>query len=102
MLHHSIRSFLPEIQQLLRNHKVKNAFVFGSAVSEKFNDKSDLDIIVNLEDGLDPIEAGENLWSLTFQLEDLTHRKVDLLTERSLKNPIFIAEVNSTKHQIYG
>ncbi len=82
--------------------KVKNAYFFGSVVSDSFSEESDLDLIVNLQDDIDPVEAGEVLWNLIFELEDLTKRKVDLLTERSLRNPYFIEEVNQTKFPIYG
>lgn len=94
--------YLPQIREILKAHKVKSAYFFGSVLRDTFNEESDLDLIVNLQDGLDPVEAGENLWNLTYELEELVHRRVDLHTERSLKNPFFIAEVNETKFPIYG
>ena len=102
MIHSSILPFLPKIKRLLKMSKVKNAYFFGSVVSDSFSEESDLDLIVNLQDDIDPVEAGEVLWNLIFELEDLTKRKVDLLTERSLRNPYFIEEVNRTKFPIYG
>jgi predicted nucleotidyltransferase len=51
---------------------------------------------------LEPIEAGGHLWDLTFELEDLLHRKVDLVSERSIKNPYFLKEIGATKYFIYG
>jgi hypothetical protein len=102
MIHPSIQAILPQITQLLRFYKIESAALFGSVLSDSFNDGSDIDLIVNLQKGQDPLEAGENLWNLTFELEDLTNRKVDILTERSLRNPIFIAEIHKTKYPIYG
>lgn len=102
MIHKSIIPYLPRILKLFEVYKIKKAYLFGSVLRENFSKESDLDLIVNIQDGLDPVEAGENLWNLTFELEDLIQRKVDLHTERSLKNPFFIEEVNQTKYQIYG
>jgi len=102
MIHPSIQTFLPQIKNILKANRVKNAFLFGSAVNESFDENSDIDMIVNLQEGIDPVEAGEYLWNLLFEIEDLTKRKVDILTERSLKNPYFIKEVNQTKVPIYG
>jgi len=75
MLHPSFQQQLPIVINLLKQHKIKNAYVFGSAATDKFNDKSDVDLIVNFQEGLDPLERGELLWSLQFALEDNLHRE---------------------------
>jgi uncharacterized protein len=36
------------------------------------------------------------------ELRDLFNREIDLVTERSLKNPYFINELNETRFLIYG
>lgn len=102
MIHQSIQPYLPQVIELLKTHKITSAYVFGSVLTEKFNDKSDVDFLVNIQKDIDPVDAGGHLWDLTFELEDLLKRKVDLLTERSLKNPYFIKELNETKFSIYG
>ena len=102
MIHPTIQPYLPVVIELLKKHKIKSAYVFGSVLSEKFNDKSDVDFLVNIQEGLDPVEAGGHLWDLQYELSDLLHREIDLLTERSLKNPYFIKELNETKFHIYG
>ena len=72
---------------LCRNHKVKYLYAFGSATNAKFDsEKSDIDLLVEIDDP-DPIERGEKLLSLWEAFEDLFHRRVDLLTESSIKNP---------------
>ena len=95
--------FLNLVIEILKKHRVKDAYLFGSVLTDRFNDQSDIDLLVNYEDFTnDPIEKGENSWNLQFALEDSLHRDVDLLTESSLKNPYFIKEVNETKYKIYG
>jgi len=98
-----INSYLPMIISLFEKHKIKEAYLFGSVVTDKFDEKeSDLDFLVNFIEGIDPLEKGELLWNLRFSLEDNLKRPIDLITETSLKNPYFIEEVNETKMKIYG
>jgi len=98
-----ISVYLPLIISLFEKHKIKEAYLFGSVITDKFDEnKSDVDFLVNFLDGIDPLEKGELLWSLRFSLEDNLKRPVDLITETSLKNPYFIEEVNETKMKIYG
>ncbi len=102
MINSTIQAYLPKVIELFKKHNIKNAYIFGSAVTSRFNHDSDVDFLVNLQDGLNPVDAGEHLWELEYELKDLLHRDVDLLTERSLKNPYFISEINATKVAIYG
>ncbi len=102
MIHQSIQPYLPQIIELLIKHKIIKAYVFGSVLTDKFNSKSDVDFLVTIQNNLEPLETGEHLWNLTYELEELLKRNVDLLTERSLKNPYFIQRVNETKFSIYG
>lgn len=102
MIHQSIQPLLPDIITLFKRHKITSAYLFGSVLTDSFNDQSDVDFLVNIQEDLDPAEIGGHLWDLTYELEDLLKRPIDLLTERSLKNPYFVKEVNDTKFPIYG
>lgn len=102
MLHPTFKEHLPKVIDLLKLHKIKNACVFGSVLTSEFDKESDVDFIVNLEDGIEPVEAGTHLWDLYDGLRALLGREVDILTERSLKNPYFIKEINTNKLPIYG
>lgn len=97
-----IKKNLPALINLLKLNGVKSAWLFGSAASANLDHESDIDILVNLKDGLDPAQAGENLWKLQENMVELFNRNVDLLTERSIKNPFFKEEINKTRIKIYG
>ena len=101
MIHQSIQPYLPKVFELFKKHKIKNAFLFGSVLSEKFNENSDIDFLINFIDYSDPLIVGQSIWDLEDELETIINRKIDLLTERSLKNPYFIQELNNTKQLIY-
>jgi predicted nucleotidyltransferase len=97
MIHPSIVPLLPKVVSLLVKHKVKDAYLFGSVLTNKFDLDSDVDFLINFEEGLNPILKGDLWWSLHDSL-----REVDLIPEKSLKNPYFIKDINRTKNKIYG
>ena len=86
---------------LCKNHNVKYLYAFGSSVSERFDvNKSDIDLLVEI-DSEDPIDRGEKLLSLWDLFEVFFMRKVDLLTDSSIRNPYLRKSIDSTKVLIY-
>ena len=97
----TIQLKLAEFLTLCKNHKVKNIYAFGSAVTENFNDESsDIDLLIEIESE-DPVERGENLMNIWDKFEDFFQRKVDLLTNSSIKNPILRNNIDTTKILLY-
>ena len=101
MLHTIVSNNIAEIKRLFNQYKVKRAYAFGSVCTDRFNEKSDIDLLIAFQDGLNPIEYGDNYFSLVDALEKLFHRHVDLITEPTLRNPYFIQSLNKTKTPIY-
>jgi hypothetical protein len=90
-----------DFMTLCKNHKVKNLYAFGSAVTDKFDyEKSDIDLLVEIDDP-DPIKRGEKLMSLWDKFEVFFRRKVDLLTDSSIRNPYLRKSIDSTKILLY-
>ena len=87
--------------KICEKYKVLKLYAFGSVISDKFSEEnSDLDLQVEL-DTMDIIERGENLIHLWDELENLFQKKVDLLTDKPIKNPFFRVQVDKTKKLIY-
>ena len=101
MIHTSIQAKLPNLIDILKSHKVKRAYAFGSVCTTHFNPDSDIDLLIAFEDGIDPIEYGDLYWSLDEKLPALLDRPVDILTEKQLRNPYFIKVINRTKTALY-
>jgi hypothetical protein len=101
MISHDIVLKLKDMQSLMNKHRVLRGYLFGSSVKGNFNANSDIDVLVEVDEAIEPVELGGHLWDLQFALEDLFGRKVDLFTTRALKNPVFIREVNKTKELVY-
>ena len=98
----ALKQYKDELHDTLqKNAVVKKFYLFGSALTPHFDEKnSDIDVLIETEDLL-PEVKGELLIALWENLEDLFNRKVDLLTEHSLRNPYLTREIEQTKKLIY-
>lgn len=97
-----INSNKSKLNELFANHKLQRVYLFGSAVKGKLSANSDIDFLVKFKDNLEPLEKSELWWNLHDSLRDIFKREIDLVTEKSLKNPYFIKELDKTKKLIYG
>jgi predicted nucleotidyltransferase len=92
---------IDEIRDLCLNHKVGKLFAFGSVLTDRFQQDSDIDLVVDFQDiGL--YEYADNYFDLKFSLEKLFNREVDLLEDKAIKNPYLRQSIDSTKQLIYG
>lgn len=97
----SISGQLKEFLMLCKSHQVKTLYVFGSSLTDRFDeDSSDIDLLIEIDDN-DPVQRGEKLMSIWDKFEEFFKRKVDLLTDASIKNPILKKSIESTKVLIY-
>lgn len=90
-----------KINRLCEQHKVRNLFAFGSVLTDRFNNDSDIDFVVDF-DNVDLLEYADNYFDLKFALEDLFNRPVDLLENQAIKNPYLREEIDSHKVRVYG
>lgn len=70
-----------------------------------FNDASDVDFSVNFD--ADAINSEKIDWADTFfdflhGLEAIIGRRIDLVCDDAVSNPVFRNELDRTKHLIYG
>lgn len=94
---------LAQIFNLCRKHRVKTLSVFGSILTDRFNEDSDVDLLVNFDTtDHEKWDYVANFFDFQEALEKLFGRKVDLVVEKALKNKYFIQNVNRTKQTIYG
>ena len=90
-----------KINTLCISHNVKSLFAFGSVCTDKFNNKSDIDLLISFNP-MDYGDYADAFFDLADQFENLFQRPVDLVTEKSLSNPYFIDSINKTKTLLYG
>lgn len=92
---------LPGVTRILRENGVKRAYAFGSVCTDRFNETSDIDLLIDLDEQLDPVSYGEKYFIIIQALEAILKRPVDIVTQRSLKKTYFCKVVNQTKTAIY-
>ncbi len=100
-MHKILTDNIDTIKALCVSHNVKSLFAFGSVCTDRFNEQSDVDLLISfnlMEYG----EYADTYFELAEQFENLLHRPVDLVTDKSLSNPYFIESINQTKTLIYG
>lgn len=92
---------IDKIVALCKKYKVARLWVFGSILTPRFNDQSDIDFSVIFH-----YDQIQDLFITFFdfieELQLVLGRKVDLVDETAIKNPYFRSELNSTKRLIYG
>lgn len=94
-------NFTNEINRLCLKNKVKSLYVFGSVLTEKFSEKSDIDLVVDI-DSNDPFDYADSYFNLKFALQDLFKRPIDLLENKAIKNPYIRQNIDSSKSLIYA
>jgi uncharacterized protein len=90
-----------QIKKLCEKYGVKSLYSFGSVNSDKFSADSDIDLVVDLE-STDPLEYTENYFDLKFELENLLKRPIDLLENKSIRNPFLKKNIDNSKVLVYG
>lgn len=97
-----IENKLPQIFVLCKKHKVSKLYAFGSVLTPRFNDQSDIDMLVNFNADINHNNYADNYFDFHDALRNLFGRRIDLVDESSVRNPYFKAELEETKHLIYG
>ncbi|HTE84552.1 MAG TPA: nucleotidyltransferase family protein [Dehalococcoidia bacterium] len=85
------------IADFCRRHHIRKLAVFGSALRDDFRDKSDLDVLVEFEQGYTP---GLAFFSMEAELSGLLGRRVDLNTPQFL-SPYFRDQVLAEAEALY-
>jgi uncharacterized protein len=83
-----LRERRDEILAIAARRGARNVRLFGSQARGSAGTQSDIDFLVELEDGRGLFDLG----GLLMDLQELLGRKVDVVTEKSL-SPYFRAEV---------
>ena len=91
-----------EIARLCRRFEVVRLDIFGSAATGAFEpETSDLDFVARFARTNDTTYPDRYL-DFAEELERLFNRDVDVITERSVRNPYFRAEIDRTRELVYA
>jgi len=97
-----IQNKLVEIIAICKKHHVVSISLFGSAAKNTMHNNSDFDFLVEFSSQIDVLEYADNYFSLKECLQEILNRKVDLVSTKSLKNPILKEEIYQSKIELYA
>ncbi|MBP9990594.1 MAG: nucleotidyltransferase domain-containing protein [Bacteroidales bacterium] len=89
------------ILALCEKHRVRRLSVFGSVLTDRFNDESDVDFVVDFA-LMDIADYADNYLDMQMSLSQLLGRRVDLMEDKAIRNPILCQNIDRTKQVIYG
>jgi predicted nucleotidyltransferase len=96
-----IKRHLPELEKLCKVHNVESFYLVGSAARDEMQSNSDIDFLVRFTSKIQVLDYCDNYLDLLLKLKELFQTNVDLISEKSLKNPILIKSLNDSKIAIY-
>ena len=96
----NIEEYKFQVTQVCQSLPIKRLGLFGSALTENFTSKSDIDILVVFEEDND-IDYFDKYFELKENLENIFNKKVDLVIDKKFKNPYFQKVVDSSRRIIY-
>lgn len=95
-----IEKYRARLDLACREFAVEWLDLFGSAAAGDFRDAtSDLDFVVQF--GGERAGIADRYLGLAEALETVFERPVDLLTERSIRNPIFRRSIEKQRQRVY-
>jgi uncharacterized protein len=89
-----------QIFELCEKHNVKELYLFGSVLTDKFNDSSDIDMLIQFNQ-VELMKYFDNYMDLKEKLEKILNRQVDLVENQAIKNPIFRKVLDREKRIFY-
>lgn len=95
-----IEENMQKITDLCKKYKVHKLFVFGSVLTNHFNEDSDIDLVVDFNKA-EVEDYFDNYFDFKYSLQDLLGREIDLLEEQTIRNPYLKKNIDATKMLIY-
>jgi hypothetical protein len=96
-----LEQYKNEIERLCKAYHVRRLYAFGSVITDEYNSKSDIDLLVDFRD-LRLEEYADNYFDFKFSLEELFNRPIDLLEEKAMKNPYLRKSILQNRQLLYG
>ena len=94
---------MEQIIALCKKYKVDKLWVFGSILTPRFNENSDVDFSVIFDSSkIKETEWADIFFDFIDELSLLFGRKIDMVCDDAVKNPCFRKELDETKRLIYG
>ena len=95
-----IEQNIEQIHKLCEQYHVSQLSVFGSILTDQYNNESDIDLLVDFSNK-DIKYYADNYFALKRSLEKILRRDVDLLENKAISNPYLRESIDSSKRVLY-
>jgi len=96
-----INKHIKELKSLCDTYHVNELYAFGSVVTDNFRKESDIDLLVQFGN-IDLMDYLDNYINFKKSLQALFEKKVDLVEQQAIQNPILRRSIDRNKQKIYG
>jgi predicted nucleotidyltransferase len=96
-----INQHIEQISRICSEHHVEQLFIFGSIATPNFNEQSDVDILIQFSQQINPEDYFNNYMDFKEKLESVLNREVDIVENQAVRNPIFRKILDRDKILIY-
>lgn len=94
---------IDKIIALCKKYKVARLWVFGSILTPRFNDDSDIDFLVDFDEKhIELLDYADNFFNFIHEIETVVGRKVDMIVNKSVKNRFFRTEIDETRRLLWS
>lgn len=93
---------LKSLHSLCEIYNVAELYLFGSVLTSGLEKANDIDLLVTFRADMSVEGYAENYFHLLSGLEKIFDKRIDLISLRSIKNPIFKSAVDETKQLLYA
>jgi uncharacterized protein len=92
---------IEEIGRICEQHQVEQLYIFGSVKTDTFNDKSDIDFLLQFSHLIDPAKYFDNYMDFKEKMESILNREIDIVENQAVRNPIFRKVLDREKVLVY-
>lgn len=96
----AVKNNLPRIRELFRKYHAERVYLFGSAATDDYSAESDVDFLFSFPEEMDYKDYAENYFNLLHELRNILNREVDLVAEKTVKNPYLRQRIDQHKIQL--
>ncbi len=100
-MYSEIQNKMNDLIQICINHRVLKLELFGSAAKDSVDELSDLDFLILLEQR-PPAQYADAYFSVKDALENLLHRRIDLIETKAIRNPYFLKAIEKERIVLYA
>lgn len=97
-----VKNNLDDIIAICKSHSVKSLSIFGSASKDTMHKDSDIDFLVEFSSDIEVLDYADNYFSLLDGLLNILNTKIDLVSVKSIKNPVLKKEIYRSKVDLYA